>query len=134
MLTDFVLLLHTHTIHTLFHACLSVCLKAACSIWPVCVNSAEGFKSTAVASAANAFIHSPWRCYAPLAALLSLVFVLLLDDLRLRVREQRSIRGKRRKTGTEGDMRRTNQAVVRPLHDKVCKRLFHFVRKLVSQA
>lgn len=123
VLTDFVLLLHTHTIHTLFHACLSVCLKAACSIWPVCVNSAEGFKSTAVASAANAFIHSPSRCYAPLAALLALVFVLLLDDLRLRVREQRSIRGKRRKTGTEGDM-----------HDKVCKRLFHFVRKLVSQA
>lgn len=134
VLTDFVLLLHTHIIHTLFHACLSVCLKAACSIWPVCVNSAEGFKSTAVASAANAFIHSPSRCYAPLAALLSLVFVLLLDDLRLRVRKQRSIRGKRWKTGTEGDMRRTNQAVVRPLHDKVCKRLFHFVRKLVSQA
>lgn len=72
------------------------------------------------------------RCYAPLAALLSLVFVLLLDDLRLRVKEQWSSRGKRRETGTEGDVRRTSRAVFWPLHDKVYEHLFHFVQKLVS--
>lgn len=85
---------HMQYTHSSTPACLSVCLKAACSIWPVRVNSAEGFKSTAVASAAKAFIHSPSRCYAPLAAMLSLVFVLLLDDLRLRVREQEELQRK----------------------------------------
>lgn len=37
VLTDFVLLLHTHTIHTLFHACLSVCLSEGRLQYLACV-------------------------------------------------------------------------------------------------
>lgn len=39
--------------HTLSHRCQSPCLKVVCSIWPVCVNFAEGFISITVVSAGS---------------------------------------------------------------------------------